>query len=177
LGQIKPGTVEVRISAPGCELHTSAIKSMTVFADFDTPPLWFPMTPRQVGRLDVTFELVQGGAVIASVAHTIRVTAGVENDPVASVKSHGGEPPEPVCRCHHLRHCSDTTRAAGNTTSARTAQPPAPGAESTSCWRMIVQPVMRGEEQPVEMERETERQRKEKRDSASEGVRRIRPSR
>jgi hypothetical protein len=46
LGQIQPGAVEVRISAPGCELHTSAIKSMTVFADFDTPPLWFPMTPR-----------------------------------------------------------------------------------------------------------------------------------
>ncbi len=67
VGQIKPGAVEVRISAPGCDLHTSAIKSMTVFADFDTPPLWFPMTPRQVGRLDVTFELMQGGAVIASV--------------------------------------------------------------------------------------------------------------
>ncbi len=33
-----------------------------------------------------------------------------------------------------------------------------------------MQPVMRGEEQPVEMERETERQRKEKRDSASEAV-------
>jgi hypothetical protein len=95
LGQIQPGAVEVRISAPGCDLHTGAVKSMTVFADFDTPPLWFPMTPRQVGRLDVTFELMQGGAVIASVAHTIRVTAGVENDPVASVQSHGGEPPPP----------------------------------------------------------------------------------
>jgi hypothetical protein len=95
LGQIQPGTVEVRISAPSCELHTNAIKPMTVFADFDTPPLWFPMTPRRVGRLDVTFELVQGGAVIASVAHTIQVTAGVENDPVASVRSHGGEPPQP----------------------------------------------------------------------------------
>ena len=86
----------MRISAPGCDLHTSAVKSMTVFADFDTPPLWFPMTPRRVGRLDVTFEMVQGGSVIASVAHTMRVTAGMENDPVASVKSHGGEPPPPV---------------------------------------------------------------------------------
>jgi hypothetical protein len=95
LGQIRPGAVEVRISAPGCDLHTGAVKSMTVFADFDTPPLWFPMTPRQVGRLDVTFELVQGGAVIASVAHTVCVTAGMENDPVVSVQSHGGEPPPP----------------------------------------------------------------------------------
>jgi hypothetical protein len=95
LGQIKPGAVEVRIIAPGCDIHTGAIKTMTVFADFDTPPLWFPMTPRQVGRLDVTFELTQGGAVIASVAHTIRVTAGAEGSPVVSVQSHGAEPPPP----------------------------------------------------------------------------------
>ncbi len=33
-----------------------------------------------------------------------------------------------------------------------------------------MQPVMRGEEHPVELERETERQRKEKRDRASEAV-------
>jgi hypothetical protein len=95
LAQIQPGALEVRISAPGCDLHTSAVKSLTVFTDFDTPPLWFPMTPRQVGRLDVTFELLQGGAMIASVTHTIQVTAGVENDPVASVQSHGAEPPPP----------------------------------------------------------------------------------
>ncbi|RPI94531.1 MAG: CHAT domain-containing protein, partial [Chloroflexi bacterium] len=69
IGQIRPGTVDVRISAPGCDLHTDAIKTMTVCADFDTPPLWYPLTPRQVGRLDITFELMQGGAVIASVAH------------------------------------------------------------------------------------------------------------
>ncbi len=174
LGQIQPGAVEVRISAPGCELHTSAIKSMTVFADFDTPPLWFPMTPRQVGRLDVTFELIQGGAVIASIAHTIRVTAGVENDPVASVKSHGGEPPEPEPKPVPPPTPPPVVRPAPQVIQPASvpAQPPAPPAESLPEPRedVIVQPVMRGEEQPVEMERETERQRKEKRDSASEAV-------
>lgn len=175
LGQIQAGAVEVRISAPGCDLHTSAIKSMTVFADFDTPPLWFPMTPRQVGRLDVTFELMQGGAVIASVAHTIRVTAGAEGDPVASVKSHGGEPPEPE------PVPPPASLPKPQPAPPQPAPPPAPPLpEAKLLEDVIVPPVLRDEEQPGGTAREAERdmtrrresaeRRKEKRDSTVNGT-------
>ena len=97
MGQIRPGTVEVRLVAQGCEVHTAAVRQMTVFPDFDTPPLWFSLTPRRAGRLDVIFELSQAGALIASLAHTINITRGIQGDPAASVKSHGDvPPPEPA---------------------------------------------------------------------------------
>jgi uncharacterized protein YggU (UPF0235/DUF167 family) len=97
MGQIRPGTVEVRLVAQGCEVHTAAVRQMTVFPDFDTPPLWFALTPHRAGRLDVIFELSQAGALIASLAHTINITEGNHGDPVASVKSHGDVlPPEPA---------------------------------------------------------------------------------
>ena len=65
--------------------------------DFDTPPLWFALTPRRSGRLELIVELSQDDVLVASLAHTIRVTPGVEGSPVASVVSHGegAEPEQP----------------------------------------------------------------------------------
>lgn len=88
MGQIRPGLVEVRVVAPGCDIHTTAVKRVSVMPDFDTPPLWFVLTPRQTGRLELIVELSQDGVMVASLAHTIRVTPGVEGAPVASVVSH-----------------------------------------------------------------------------------------
>ncbi|MBN1201765.1 MAG: CHAT domain-containing protein [Anaerolineae bacterium] len=93
VGEIQPGVIEVKLVAPGCDIHTTAVKHMTVFPDFDTPPLWYALTPRQPGRLEIIFEVTQNNALIASVAHTIRITEEAEGPPVASVKSHGAEPP------------------------------------------------------------------------------------
>ncbi len=87
-GSIRPGVVEVRLVAPDCEIHTGSAKTMTVFPDFDTPPLWYCLTPRRAGRLDLVFELTQDGRAIASIAHTIQVTKESEAAPVASVQSH-----------------------------------------------------------------------------------------
>ncbi len=103
MGAIQPGTVEVRITAPNCEIHTPAHNQMTVFPDFDTPPLWFLLTPRQTGRLDIIVEITQQGSLIASVAHTITIAAQAEAVPVAGLRSHAvgeGAAPElkPVAR-------------------------------------------------------------------------------
>jgi hypothetical protein len=86
--EIKPGLVDVHVIAPDCDFHTSATKQVSVFPDFDTPPLWFCFTPRRAGRLDVIFELTQDGGFIASVAHTITITESAEGLLIASVKSH-----------------------------------------------------------------------------------------
>ena len=98
MGQIRPGLVDVRVIAPGCDIHTTAVKRVSVMPDFDTPPLWFALTPRRTGRLDIIIELSQDDVLVASLAHTIRVTPGVEGAPIASVVSHGEgvELPDPV---------------------------------------------------------------------------------
>lgn len=95
MGQIRPGLVDVRVVAPDCDIHTTAVKRVSVMPDFDTPPLWFALTPRRSGRLELIVELSQDDVLVASLAHTIRVTPGVEGSPVASVVSHGeGAEPE-----------------------------------------------------------------------------------
>ncbi|MBN1681167.1 MAG: CHAT domain-containing protein [Anaerolineae bacterium] len=86
-GQIQPGLVSVKLIAPGCEIHSDAVKHVTVFPDFDTPPVWFPLTPRRTGMLDLIVELSQNGAVVATAAHTLRITRQAEETPTASVKS------------------------------------------------------------------------------------------
>ncbi|NDJ78928.1 MAG: CHAT domain-containing protein, partial [Chloroflexi bacterium] len=94
-GQLQPGLVDVHLIAPNCKVHGSAVKQMSVFPDFDTPALWFLVTPRTTGRQDIILEITQNGTLIASVAHTLTITTGVEAVPLAAVQSHGqtvGEP-------------------------------------------------------------------------------------
>jgi len=94
-GQFLPGEAEVRITATNCEVHGPALKPITIFADFDTPPVWFPLTPRKVGRCEVMFEVTQNGKLIASTAHTLLVSDGTEGVPQAAIQS-SSKPPERI---------------------------------------------------------------------------------
>lgn len=89
LGALQPGTVEVRLIAPHCDVHAATHKRVTVFPDVDTPPIWFPVTPRRTGKLEAIFELSQHGRVVARVPHVIRVREDVDGRMAAIVRSHG----------------------------------------------------------------------------------------
>lgn len=94
LGEIQPGEVEVELIAPGCEFHTSPVKTITVFADFDTPPLLFPITPHEAEWISLIFELRQNGRVIGSIAHAMEIVARATEPARAAVQSHyAGETP------------------------------------------------------------------------------------
>ncbi len=87
-----PGLVEVRLIAPGCEIHSAARCTLTVDADFDPPPIWFALTPRRAGPAELVFEVWQGGLVIATATFDLRVTPGVDGAPVAVICSYPDAP-------------------------------------------------------------------------------------
>jgi hypothetical protein len=92
---LAPGPVEVRISAPGGEMGTAPTRWVTVWEDSDPPPVWFPLAARRTGTLDVTFELAQHGAVIASATRAIQITEPAADAPRLWETPDGGEPATP----------------------------------------------------------------------------------
>jgi hypothetical protein len=85
-GPITSGPAEVRINAPGCEVHVSH-RAITLTTDDTMPPVWMPITPRQTGLLEVRVELVQNEQVIAAVVHPIQVVAEEAGQVAARVES------------------------------------------------------------------------------------------
>ncbi|MBN1967260.1 MAG: SUMF1/EgtB/PvdO family nonheme iron enzyme [Anaerolineae bacterium] len=93
---LRPGLVEVRLSAPGCEIHADPVAPVRVEPGLDLPPIWFPITPTRTGPLTITFDIVQDGLRIGSLAHTLDVRSGAPGPAAGWVVSlHTTAPPEP----------------------------------------------------------------------------------
>jgi hypothetical protein len=90
---IRPGRVEARLSAPGSDIHLPATKTITVDNEIAPPPLWFSLTPRQVGPLEITLDLAQDDALIFSATRAIQITPGADGSPAIAILSYGAAPP------------------------------------------------------------------------------------
>ncbi len=98
------GAVEVRLSAPGCEIHSPDSQSLIIAPGLAAPPVWFALTARQEGPVALRFEVWQGGALAAEVTHAIDVTRAEQPSAVLALRSHywngqrppGDTPPDPA---------------------------------------------------------------------------------
>ena len=83
------GELALRITAPGFDVQDAAPRRVVLTAETDPPPVWFALTPRSLGRKQITFELVQGDSVVVTLQHKIDVREAVERTLSAVVASHG----------------------------------------------------------------------------------------
>lgn len=74
IAPLQPGTVTVRVVAPGFDVNSPPVITLPVRAGVMLPPAWFSLTPRRAGTQPVIFEVVQAGQRIAAVVHPVRVT-------------------------------------------------------------------------------------------------------
>ncbi|MCD4686311.1 MAG: CHAT domain-containing protein [Anaerolineae bacterium] len=77
-----PGALEVRLTAPGCDVHTRT-RTVTLCADRAVPPVWFALTPRQPGPVMLTFEVWHGSHRRCTLTHPLHATTDVPDHAAA----------------------------------------------------------------------------------------------
>ncbi len=96
-GLLSAGAVEVRLTAEGCTVHTPPVRA-TLSPGSDPLPVWFALTPHQVGAVMLRFTVWQAGQPLVEATHPLEVVRGERVGAEVTLLSHHwpGARPEPV---------------------------------------------------------------------------------
>ncbi len=96
-GPLSAGAVEVRLAAEGCTVHTPPVRA-TLSPGSEPLPVWFALTPHQVGTVTLRFAVWQAGQPLVEATHLLEVERGDGTAAEVTLLSHHwpGARPEPA---------------------------------------------------------------------------------